>query len=124
MRFYSRTVSFWDKSIVLRNLRVYFNSCTVATTRLEMHKVTRIVAADLPFSYLGVPVFRGTPLVSHFFGITDSVLSRFGKWKGSSLSMASRVCLVNSVIAGALVHSMMVYRGPRFCISRMETAMT
>ncbi|KAL8488105.1 hypothetical protein ACS0TY_024404 [Phlomoides rotata] len=71
---------------------------------------TEVSIGSLPFDYLGVPIFRGAPKVQQLSRLADSVISKFGRWKGSTLSLAGRKCLINSVIAASLVHSMMVYR--------------
>lgn len=60
--------------------------------------------------------------MSHLAPIADAVLARFNRWKGKTLSFGGGVCMVNSVIFWALVHSMMVYRSPRSLISKMEVA--
>lgn len=39
------------------------------------------------------------------------------------LSLAGRVCLVNSVIVSSLTHSMMIYRWPRSHLKSMDNAM-
>ena len=44
-----------------------------------------------PFTYLGVPIFRGKSMVSHFQYIVDKIRLRFSSWKGSLLSMAGRL---------------------------------
>ncbi|KAL8474055.1 hypothetical protein ACS0TY_030778 [Phlomoides rotata] len=77
----------------------------------------------LPFDYLGVPIFRGTPRVHHLSRLVDSVIYKFSRWKGSTLSLAGRKCLINSVIAASLVHSMMVYHWPHSLLKKVDTAM-
>ncbi|KAL8479156.1 hypothetical protein ACS0TY_026131 [Phlomoides rotata] len=78
---------------------------------------------DLPFTYLGVPLFRGAPKAMHLRGIADHIIAKFATWKGSTLSMAGRICLVNSVIASSLVHSMMIYKWSRSLLNKIDRAM-
>lgn len=81
-----------------------------------------IVAGTLPFTYLGVPIFRGVPKIEHLVGITDDVINKFSRWKGSLLSLAGRHCLINSVISSSLVHSIMVYKWPRPLLKKVESS--
>lgn len=45
------------------------------------------------------------------------------KWKGSSLSMAGRVCMVKSVIIPSFIHVMRVYLLPVSTLHKVEKAM-
>ncbi|KAL8535288.1 hypothetical protein ACS0TY_011058 [Phlomoides rotata] len=88
-----------------------------------MFRTTGITHGSLPMSYLEVPIFRGAPRVCHLASLADSIISKFAKWKGHSLSLAGRKCMINSVIAASLVYSMMVYYWPRTLMKKIETAM-
>jgi len=46
---------------------------------------------NLPFTYLGVPIFRGKPKYIHFQPLADKVKSKLSAWKASLLSIAGRV---------------------------------
>lgn len=52
----------------------------------------------------------------------DSVINIFSRWRGHTLSLAGRRCLINSVIASSLVHTMMVYRWPKSLLHWLEVA--
>ncbi|KAL8488043.1 hypothetical protein ACS0TY_024353 [Phlomoides rotata] len=78
---------------------------------------------SLSFSYLGVPILRGAPRTCHLTALADSIISKFSKWKGHSLSLAGHKCMINFVIAASLVHSMMVYYWPRTLLKKIENAM-
>ncbi|KAL6205681.1 hypothetical protein ACLB2K_022935 [Fragaria x ananassa] len=79
-----------------------------------------IPVGKLPFTYLGVPIFIGRPKRRYFQGLADRVKSRFSQWRGSSLSMAGRVVLVNSVITSMLSHSFFVYSWPQTVLSDLR----
>ncbi|KAL8542918.1 hypothetical protein ACS0TY_003698 [Phlomoides rotata] len=83
----------------------------------------QISQRHLPFTYLGVPIFRGAPKACHLKGTADRIISKFACWKGSSLSLAGRACLVNSVIVSSLVHSMMIYKWPKSLLNKIDQAM-
>lgn len=60
--------------------------------------------------------------MSHLNAIADGIITKFSKWKGHTLSLTGRRCLINSVIASSLVHSVMVYKWLGSLIQRMEIA--
>ncbi|KAL8492467.1 hypothetical protein ACS0TY_023879 [Phlomoides rotata] len=103
--------------------KVYFGSAITRWVKNTMLSTMGITVGSLPFSYLGVPIFRGSPRTCHLAALTDTIISKFTKWKGHSLSLADLKCIVNFVIAASLVHSMMVYYWPRSLLKKIETAM-
>lgn len=76
------------------------------------HYFVNFVEGSLPFTYLGVPIFFGKPRVAHLTHIAERIINKFDRWSRSCLSMAGRVCLVNSMIASFTTHSIMVYHWP------------
>ncbi|KAL6142125.1 hypothetical protein ACLB2K_060408 [Fragaria x ananassa] len=80
----------------------------------------RIPEGTAPFTYLGVPIFRGKPMVSHFQYIVDKIQLRFSSWKGSLLSMAGRLQLINSIMASMVVYSFQIYEWPVNLLRRLE----
>ncbi|KAL8464676.1 hypothetical protein ACS0TY_034253 [Phlomoides rotata] len=100
--------------------------CSLAVNRRIINYMlhcTCITIGFLPFTYLGVPLCRGSPRTCHLTALADSIISKFSKWKGHSLSLAGRKCVVNIVIAASLVHSMMINYWPRSFLKKVETAM-
>ncbi|KAL6141135.1 hypothetical protein ACLB2K_059426 [Fragaria x ananassa] len=73
-----------------------------------------------PFTYLDVPIFRGKPRSSYFQPITEKIRVRFSSWKGSMLSMASRLQLIKSTIYSMLIHSFQVYQWSISLLRRLE----
>ncbi|KAL8523957.1 hypothetical protein ACS0TY_013787 [Phlomoides rotata] len=78
--------------------KVYFGSTVTSHVRNAMRRATGITEGSLPFTYLGVPIFRGAPRTSYLAALADSIIA-------------------------SLVHSMMVYYWPRSLLKRIETAM-
>ncbi|KAL8546688.1 hypothetical protein ACS0TY_006424 [Phlomoides rotata] len=103
--------------------KVYFGSAVPRCVRNFMLRTTGISQGSLPMSYLGVPIFRGALRVCHLAPLANSIFNRFAKWKGNTLSLAGRKCLINSVIVASLVHSMMVYYWPRTLLKKIEMTM-
>lgn len=59
---------------------------------------------ELPFNYLGVPIFKGKPKTFHLRAIADRIKIKLASWKASLLSMVGRVLLVKFVIQAMLIH--------------------
>lgn len=65
-----------------------------------------------PFTYLGLPMFKGNPRKSHLQSIADRIKSKLATWKGCLLSIMGRVQLVKSVVVGMMMYSFQVYSWP------------
>ncbi|KAL8486523.1 hypothetical protein ACS0TY_023277 [Phlomoides rotata] len=100
--------------------KAYFGKHVSVQNRGYFQNTLTIGSAALPFTYLGVPIFRGAPKACHLRGTADRIISKFSCWKGSSLSLVGRACLVNSVIVSSLVHSMMIYKWPRSLLNKID----
>lgn len=74
----------------------------------------------LPFSYLGVPIFKGKPKARHLRTLLDNVISKLAKWKGSLLSFVGIIQLVKSYVASMMVHSFAIYSWPKYLIKELE----
>ncbi|KAK3229884.1 hypothetical protein Dsin_001765 [Dipteronia sinensis] len=94
----------WGKS------SIYFRSSVFPSRIGRLQSLVGMQIGQLPFSYLGVPLFQGKPNKSVLQPITDKILSKFAKWKGKALSLAGRATLIKSVITGSFVHSFMIYK--------------
>lgn len=75
---------------------------------------------SLPFTYLGVPIFKGRPKAAYPRPIADKAILKLASWKASLLSMAGRVQLVKSVIYSMLTHSLTVYDWPVSLLKELE----
>ncbi|KAM2909038.1 hypothetical protein COP2_048488 [Malus domestica] len=74
----------------------------------------------VPFTYLGVPIFRGKPKRIHFQALVDKAKARLLGWKGKLLSMAGRFQLVQSVYQSLLLHSFSVYQLPSCVLKHLS----
>lgn len=75
----------------------------------QLKQITSMTVLNLPFSYLGVPIFRGKPSKRHLQESFNAVKSKMEGWKGATLSMAGRLQLVKSVIHNKLLYSFPIY---------------
>ncbi|KAL8463009.1 hypothetical protein ACS0TY_033861 [Phlomoides rotata] len=118
-------VEFFSELFTNRDHGSYDDSVLAVTRRVKtvMLHSTGISEGSLPFTYMGVPIFMGAPRSGHQAAMANSIIAKFSKWKGHALSMAGRKCMINSIIASSLVHSMIIYYWPRNLLKRIESAM-
>ena len=64
----------------------------------------------LPFNYLGGPIFVGAPKCRFLQPLANKVKLKLASWKCKSLSMMSRIQLVNMVITRFLAYSFNMYK--------------
>lgn len=73
-----------------------------------------------PFSYLGVPIFRGVPTKLHLQATVDKIRSKLEGWQSKLLSFAGRIELIKTVIHPMLLHSFMLYQWPKSLINKLN----
>ncbi|KAK6158949.1 hypothetical protein DH2020_006263 [Rehmannia glutinosa] len=78
--------------------KAYFGAQVSHFVRGRVQHILGIHPGTFPTIYLGAPIFKGAPKIADLQPIFDKIILKFRRWKGSSLSLAGRVCLVNSVI--------------------------
>lgn len=77
--------------------RVFFGKHVSLAFKHYFSNSLGFVEGSIPFVYWGFPFFFGKPKVRHLNSIADKILLKFDKWSGKILSLAGRICLVNSV---------------------------
>ncbi|XP_061993341.1 uncharacterized protein LOC133711201 [Rosa rugosa] len=78
---------------------------------------------QLPFTYLGVPIFIGHPKSVHLVPIADKVRCKLSSWKGKQLSQAGRLQLISSVIESILIYSFHIYEWPKSLLNKVQSWM-
>jgi len=67
----------------------------------------------VPFKYLGLEV-RGNPRKKLFWeAVITKLKARLSMWKGRFLSMAGRICLINSVISSIPLYYLSLFKAPK-----------
>jgi len=93
---------------------------------MSSHRVSQIAnvigfnIGTIPFTYLGVPIFKGKPKYVYFQPIADKVKVKLSAWKASLLSIAGRVQLIKSVIQSMLLHCLTIYSWPVNLLKDLE----
>jgi hypothetical protein len=99
---------------------------TIYSGSISYNRLLRISQAlgfnigTFPFTYLGVPIFKGRPKVAYFQPVADKIKAKLSAWKASLLSIAGRVELIKSVIQSMLVYSLTIYSWPVSLIKDLE----
>ncbi|XP_058726377.1 uncharacterized protein LOC131597717 [Vicia villosa] len=82
--------------------------------------LTGFSQASFPFTYHGVPLFKGRVKEAFLQPVADKIVSKLAAWKGSVLSIAGRTTLVKSVVYGMLSHIMSIYSWPIALLKYLE----
>ncbi|KAK2654916.1 hypothetical protein Ddye_007968 [Dipteronia dyeriana] len=84
--------------------------------------MSRMRKGEDSMTYLGVPLFIVAPKRRWLIPWADKIKSKLESWKGFSLSMAGRLCLIDSVITGSFLHFFQVYRWPSSLLKDLNVA--
>jgi hypothetical protein len=84
-------------------------------TLSRIHTIASITGfshGSLPFTYLGILLFKGKPKAIHLRPIVDRIKHKLSTWKERLLTIMGRVQLINAVISSILTYSFQVYKWP------------
>lgn len=95
--------------VISPNKSTFYEGSVSARRKHAIADFLGFKAGSLPFTYLGIPIFKGKPKKQHLMPTADRIKSKLASWKSSLLSMAGRVQMVKSVIHSMLNHSFLVY---------------
>jgi len=104
---------------VMSGLKINFGKSEVILVNGDND--TQILYADLfncqaglfPIKYLGVPVGPGRLHIKDWVPLQEKNLKKLSTWKGSSLSMAGRLTLINSSLSSTFIYHMSMYFLPK-----------
>lgn len=94
----------------------------ILVSRLMYVVVLLSLRVSFFFLILVFPIFKGVPKSVHLEALADNIIHKLTHWKGHTLSLPGRKCLINSFIMGSLVHSIMIYKWSGSLLSRLEVA--
>lgn len=101
--------------------RIYFGGCD-ALRQNQCLSVLGFQEADLPISYLGVPITAGRMSKLECRGLADKIMTRLHIWSTRSLSFAGRAQLINSVIFGMFNYWASIFILPQALIDQITRA--
>ena len=102
--------SVWTLKAILKcfelasSLKVNYSKSKVGGVGVNINQTTifaSILNCDImkaPFSYLGVTVGGNHKRCAFWEGVLNKLGSKLCSWKGKSISLAGRVCLIKSVL--------------------------
>uniref|UniRef100_A0A8I6X1C4 Reverse transcriptase domain-containing protein n=1 Tax=Hordeum vulgare subsp. vulgare TaxID=112509 RepID=A0A8I6X1C4_HORVV len=77
-------------------------------------------AANLPITYLGIPLSTRRPTVAQMHPLVDSVAGRLPTWKAWLMNKAGRLALVKSVLSAIPIHQMLALAPPKKTPKQLE----
>ncbi len=99
-------------------LRVNFAKSRIGGTGMDqvtLQSFAAILNCDTmvsSFIYLGMPVGGSHKRGAFWNGVLEKVQARLNRWKGRSLSMAGRICLIRSVLSSIPLFFMSLFKLP------------
>ena len=73
-----------------------------------------------PLKYLGVPVSPGRLHIKDWLPLVEKNEKKLATWKGSSMSIAGRVTLINSSLSNALIYHMSMFLLPKTIVKNLD----
>lgn len=67
---------------------------TGALSLSRIHTITSVIGfrhGSLPFTYLGILLFKGKPKTIHLRAVVDKILGKLNAWRGRLLTLMGRV---------------------------------
>ncbi|KAH9750075.1 reverse transcriptase domain-containing protein [Citrus sinensis] len=102
----------------------YIGNPASASCRTIVHSVTGFQWRQLPFIYLGCPIFTGCLKISYFDGMVRKVRERISGWANRLLSFGGKLILIRHVLSALPLHLFHVLRPPSTVIQSLERLFT
>lgn len=81
------------------NKSFFLTAPETSAYRINILRVCTIfMDKQLPFTYLGCPIYVGRKKISYFDGMAIKVIKRLSGWQGKMLSYGGRMVLIKSVL--------------------------
>lgn len=102
---------------------MYFSAHICFPQQQALMAIVGIKWGFLTFTFLGVPLFKGSLKKVHLRPIANKILSHYESWKDHILSYVGRIYLIDSAITSSLVHIFSIYWWPFSLLKLMNYAM-
>lgn len=89
----------------------------------RLRSVTKFHKRDLPFIYLGCPMYKDRTTMRIFNPIIDKMKSRIQGWKGKLLSLGAKFTLIKSVLQSMPLDILSLINPPMGAINIMNKLM-
>ncbi|XP_022870779.1 uncharacterized protein LOC111390020 [Olea europaea var. sylvestris] len=87
--------------------------------RLEI--VTGFRYQQQPFTYLGVPLFKGTKRSFLYDDLIQKIRNRISGWASRLLSPGGRITLLRSVLSSIPLHLLQIMQPPKAVLKKLES---
>uniref|UniRef100_A0A8I6Y9G2 Reverse transcriptase domain-containing protein n=1 Tax=Hordeum vulgare subsp. vulgare TaxID=112509 RepID=A0A8I6Y9G2_HORVV len=77
-------------------------------------------AANLPITYLGIPLTTRRPTAAQMQPLVDAVAGRLPTWKAWLMNKSGRLALVKSVLSAIPIHQMLALAPPKKTLKQLE----
>ena len=111
---------------LMSGLKINFDKSEVTmihgddSRQLVFAEIFNCQTGSFPIKYLGVPVSPGRLLVKDWLSLEEKILKKLSAWKGSSLSMAGRITLINSSLYSTFIYHMSIYMLPKTKTNKLD----
>ena len=94
-------------------------------TPQEMLEISRMLEMEGltawdTFTYLGIPIFKASPRVSHWLPLLDRLKNKIQAWGAKWLNRAGKVILMNSVLASLPIFQCSVLLAPKTITNKIS----
>ncbi|XP_020267043.1 uncharacterized protein LOC109842598 [Asparagus officinalis] len=86
----------------------------------SMAEILGCTVGSLPFSYLGLPLKRGTLTKREWQPLLESFKKKLSIWKNKTLSIGGRLTLLNSVLSSIPLYYMSFFKLPKWVINAVD----
>lgn len=76
--------------------------------------------ADLPLTYLGIPLTVRKPTCAQLQPLVDRVVAQLPCWKSRLMNKSGRLVLVKSVLCAIPIHQLLVFAPPKRITKQLE----
>nr|KYP40220.1 Putative ribonuclease H protein At1g65750 family [Cajanus cajan] len=67
----------------------------------------------LPFNYLGIPIGVVARRRATWKPVIDKIKNKLAGWKNKTISLAGRICLINSILSAIPLYFLFFFRLPK-----------
>jgi hypothetical protein len=107
-------------------LRVNFTKSSATPLRCNPEETALIMEqlgcplANLPITYLGIPLTIRRPTAAQLQPIVDNIAGRLPVWKAGLMNKAGRLAMVKSVLCAIPIQQLLVYAPPKKSLKMIE----
>ena len=116
----------WSSLSHASGLRVNYTKSSASLLHCDMDEATDVLVhlgcpiAELPITYLGIPLTVGRPTAAQLQPLVDGIAGRLPSWKANLMNKPGRLALVKSVLSAIPVHQLLAYAPPKKTLRQIE----